>query len=274
MNVYTKKQNLFWKKILTRSVILLLVLMFLNIFNAEVKNSFYFLFSPLMSSLERSGNGIIIFFKSLANSQYSESQIDNLREENQRLLSKISLLQTALGENRDLGEALYNTRGDKMEVILSSVIGLDFSNGFILVDKGLDDGLVENMPVISSNKVLYGRVIRVYKNFSQVMLLSNKNSVFNARIQSYDPSRSAVQGVVKGNGTSFLQLDSVDPEAEINDGDIVITSGLEGVFPKDLLVGTIISKNKDDQKPFQTAQIQPFFGKDTENLFIITNYKK
>ena len=61
----------------------------------------------------------------------------------------------------------------------------------------------------------------------------------------------------------------------INEGDVLITSALEKTFPKGLLIGKVVKIQKNDQKPFQQAEVKPFFNLNgLDNLFVITNYKR
>jgi rod shape-determining protein MreC len=139
------------------------------------------------------------------------------------------------------------------------------------INKGSADGVAEDMPVISQQGALFGKVFKVYKNYSQVMLISSKNSVINVKIQRQE---TEIDGVIKGQGGLAIYMDLVPIDETINQGDIIVTSALEGTFPKDILVGTVIKVEKNDQNPHQSAQVQPFLGASTDNLFVITNYKR
>ena len=143
-----------------------------------------------------------------------------------------------------------------------------------------------DMPVINQQSVLYGKVSKVYKNFSDVMLISNKNSVISVKVQrnlsnivgqsSSDliaaKPKTEIDGVVKGTGKLGVYLDLIPIDDTINQK-IFGDSALENVFPKDLLVGTIMKVQKNDQNPHQQAQVQPFLSSSIDNLFVITNYK-
>ena len=105
------------------------------------------------------------------------------------------------------------------------------------------------------------------------MLISNKNSVVDTKIENTDLTKAPIFGIIKGNGNLSIYLDLVSSDAEIHQQDNLITSGQEGIFPKDLLIGKITTSKKNDLKPFQTAEVKPLFDiKNTENLFIVTNY--
>jgi len=283
MNIYTKKlfvlikgkQKILWQKIFIKITILFFLILFLNIFQAPIRNSFYVISSPITKTFWKTGKNISFFIESFVNIKGLQNENDDLKEENQNLLSQISLLEESLRENQTLKEILLDNEINNFKVVLGKVIGLDISNDFILINRGLDDGVLENMSVVSQKKVFYGKIFKVYKNFSQVMLISNKNSVVDVKIQNDNLNKSLIYGALKGNGNLSAYLDLVSFDADIEEGDILITSALEGISPKNLLVGKIIRKNKNDLKPFQTAVIQPFFDiKNIENLFVITDYKQ
>ena len=268
------EQNFLMRKIVTGFFVLILFIVFLNIFQTPIKNSFYIISSPISSFLGLSGSNVSTFVESFIKSASLKNENTILEQENQKLLAEITLLKEHLRENIDSAQILRN-KLNNFEVVLGKNTGLDTINDIMLIDKGSDHGIVEEMPVVSSERVLYGKIIKVYKNFSQVMLISNKNSVVDVNIESTDTYITPIHGAVKGNGNLSVYLDLVQFDAEIKEGDILTTSALDGIFPRDFLVGKITNKNKNDLKPFQTAEVHPFFdAKTIENLFIITNYKK
>lgn len=285
MNAYSKKPKLYrggktesgsyflWQKILVKMGILVFLILLLNIFQAEVKDSFYIISAPVAKNLAKTSNNLSSLLEPFLSSKNLKQENDDLKNENQKLLLEFSLLKENSREEQTLEEVFNSTKGDNFEMVLTKIIGLDASYDFILIDKGSDDGIFENMPVISSQKVLYGKVFKAYQNFSQVMLISSKDSVVDVKVQSDDPAKNSVYGAVKGEGNFSAYLDLIDLNAQIKENDYLITSGLEGVFPRNLLVGKIRSVDKDDLKPFQTAEISLFFEvKNIENLFVVTNY--
>ncbi len=289
MNAFLKKKNLrlplpqarrgfsvhINKRILGGIAALVVFIAFLNFFNQPIKNSFYYLTSPISKTFWQAGENAASFFAPLFDTLGIVQENNNLKQENQNLLSQISLLQETIKADQAIQSAIENTQADKFTLVLAQTISLDADNDFLIINKGADNGISENMPVISSTKVLFGKVFRVYKNFSQVMLISSKSSVADSKILNQDALNSPIYGAIKGNGNLSLYLDLVASDAKISQGDVLNTSGLEGVFPKDLLIGKITSVDKSDLKPFQTAQVQPLFDiKNADNLFIITDYKK
>ena len=103
-----------------------------------------------------------------------------------------------------------------------------------------------------------------------------QQSSFNLNNSSNDlatQTKTEIDGVVKGTGKLGVYLDLVPIDDTINSGDTLVISSLENIFPKDLLVGTIGSVQKNDQNPHQQASVQPFLNPSIDNLFVITNYK-
>ena len=251
------------------------IILFLNIFQNTIRNSFFTLSSPISKTFLQAGNNSSELFNSVTAFDSVKKENNNLKEENEILLSKLSLLQQSLRDNQELKTALENTKNDNFNIVLIKITGLDAQNDIVTINKGSDDGIFENMPLISGQKVLYGKVIKVYKNFSQVILISSKNSTVDAKIQNNDIQKPQIYGAIKGTGALSLYLDLVASDAEIKEGDTLVTSALEGTFPPNLLIGKIISTDKNDAKPFQTAHLQPLFNiKNTDTLFVITNYKQ
>ena len=274
MNLYIKKQSFLQNKIFLRFVFLLSLIILLNIFQSPIRESFNFLHTPISTMLLQAGEGTFHFFGSFINVSRLYKENNSLKEENQNLLSQVVLLQDSLKIDQATKEALQNVKDSNLKIVPVQIIGLNIHEDIITIDRGLDDGLSENMPVISSNKILYGRVVKVYRNFSEVMLISAASSTLAVKINPEDPLLQPVHGALEGIGSLSLYLDLVNTESQIKEQDVVVSSSLEGIFPKDLLIGKISSVIKNDVKPFQTANIQPFFDvKKIENLFVITNYK-
>lgn len=289
MNAFFKKQNLklplprskskglinIWQKVVVSVVTVVLCIVLLNIFQVSIRNYFYLISSPITKVFGKTGKNTSVFFGSFLNAKNLTQENNDLRQENQDLLSQITLLKGIIKQDQSVTEVVQITQGSGFKMALVEVIGLNPQGDLLLINKGFNDGIFENMPVISSQKVLYGKILKAYKNFSQVILISNNNSVLDVKIQNDDAAKPPIYGAIKGYGNLSLYLDLVDYDAEIKENDVLVTSGLEGIFPGNVLVGKIKSINKNDLKPFQTAEAQPFFDvRSTDTLFVITNYKR
>jgi len=204
--------------------------------------------------------------------------VTQLRAENQALQEQVSLLQTEIIQlQQDLKEAdiLYSllgfARGRPEETyIAAAVIGVDPSPflQYVLIDKGSDDGIAYNMPVVTE-KGLVGRISAVTASAARVQLITDAGSLVNAHVVDAD-----ADGVVRGSVTADLTIEMVSPEAELQAGQIVQTSGLGGNFPAEVVIGQILNVNKLENELFQSASIQP--AEDFSNLqavLVVANFR-
>jgi len=254
-------------------IIAILVVFFLNsyregFYQKKIKNFFYSLSLPLQENFWRAGIKISDFFKTISDINNLKKQNEELKLKNQELLSKIADLENLKKENEILRNALGLGLEKEFNLVMVKVIGKDISRDVIEISKGLKDGISKDLPVITSQKVLIGRISEVYDNFSRIMLISDKNSSFSAKI-----SGSEVSGAIKGKGNFNIFLDFVPKEEEILPDETVITSALGGTFPEGLLVGKIKEIKKSDIEPFQQAEISPFLNiNELDQLFVIVNF--
>lgn len=266
-----KKHHSVWKYFV--GIIVLVILLYVsNIFISPIKGFFYALSSPFQKIFWSAGESSSLFFSSLFSGRSISKENRNLKEENQKLLAQIAILQTGKEGEIAQSEVLDVCQSSNFKLLMAKVNGLE--KDIISIDKGSNDGIFEEMPVINQQKVLIGKVFKVYPKFSQVMLVSNKNSTIVVDIKQSDITLPSVNGIVRGIGGLDAYLDSVRVDNNINIGDIIMTSATDPTFPADLLVGKVLSVEKDDQKSFQQAQIKLFFDIKLDNLFVITNYKQ
>ena len=167
-----------------------------------------------------------------------------VRRENQRLSSEIAALQIRLQEQRAMAqqarllERLLALRertplATEAATIIAGAASPDFRT--LTIDKGTGDGVGPDMAVIAPSGVV-GRVIRPTGRAAVVQLLIDRNAAAGALIE-----RSRVQGVVVGTGDGGLRLDYVPGTASVEPGDLVVTSGIDGIYPKGFILGQIES---------------------------------
>lgn len=197
--------------------------------------------------------------------------VDNLLntyEENQTLKQKIDELDemqarvyTLEQENMTLKEEieLQSVLSD-YERTSATVIARNPDNWLeqIIIDKGSEDGIEVNMSVMSGNG-LVGRVSEVSPTTAKVLLMSTANESvnrFSAEIQTAD---KPVHGIVDGydNQNGLMIMSEIDPDLEIEAGSKVVTSGLGGVSPSSLLIGTVKEVRMDEYGLFQEVTIEP-----------------
>ena len=281
-NFSVKRKNNWLLKSGIVLVILIVVIFVLNIFISPLKNNFFKLSLPLQNIFWSAGKSSSLFLGSLFNGASLFNENCLLKEQNQKLLSQVVLLQSIEQGNKAQSTISQTCQNSGFKFVMAGVSGLD-GDDILSINKGLEDGLLEGMPVVNEQNVLFGKIYRVYKNYSKVMLISNKNSIVNVKVQTIVGQDSdnnttiikEVDGVVKGTGGLTAYLDLIPISNEIKIEDILVTSAIDKSFPKDLLVGSIVEISKNDQKPFQQAKIDLFSDiKTADNLFVITNYKQ
>lgn len=255
------------RKIIVGFLAVVLILVFLNIFNKEVRSFFYCVSSPLQRVFWRWGDGSSDFFVGFIKRGEIEKEKENLKKENQKLMSEIIYLESVKEENKVLREALDLDLKKEFNLSVVQIIAKDLSENTVLIDKGSESGLSPDMPVLTSEKILAGKISEVYDNFSKVTLLSHEKSKFGAKIKGKD-----ITGVAKGEGGALL-LDFIPKDKEISIGDSVVTAGLEKSFPPNLLVGRVSGVEKEDVESVQKAFIEMSFNLDRNPyLFVIKNF--
>lgn len=186
-----------------------------------------------------------------------------LREkENIELLKKITELelerekyQEALLENKRLKE-LLSLREDKKKYVASAEViarGVDNWTHTLLIDKGTKDGVAKDMTAITP-RGLAGKITRVSDSYAYILLLNDINFSSAVRLQG-----SRVEGVLSGTGSRRCVMKYVPFEEEVKAGDIVITSGLDMLFPAGIPAGYVTKADKTTGTGnFQYIEVQPF----------------
>jgi len=251
-------------------LIILLVVFNLTGFSKSIRSLFFSISWPIQKSFWGIGDSISNFFGSISEGERVWLENEELKLKIQELTAENVALSNLKEENESLRGALDLGLKKEFELSFAEIISKDVSQDFILIDKGSKDGIEKGMPVITWQKALVGRVYEVYNGFSKVILISSKESSFDAQISGQD-----ISGVVKGKGNLSLYLDFVPKEEEVKKDDIVVTTSLGELFPSGILVGKISDIKKSDLEPFQEDNISPAFDlKETRDVFVITNYLK
>ena len=212
----------------------------------------------LISPVQRAGSSIVYTFEHGWGDYVS---LRNTREDNQTLRSELDRLKVRNAElegrarEADRLAALLNFRQAHVDVpmAVARVIGGSPDSGSLVVniDRGSRDGVRRDMGVITPDGVV-GKILAVYPDVSQVILLGDKESGVGALLAS-----SRTQGVVKGSGKPELSMDYVSNDAKVSAGEVVLTSGQDRIFPKDLPLATVTQATPDRKAPFMRIQLKP-----------------
>jgi len=173
-----------------------------------------------------------------------------LLRENSALKVKLQQVEEISLQNERLRKLLSFVDDLDKPALPAQVIGEDISNWArtIVIDKGSRSGLRHGMPVVAAEGVV-GRVIKVAPNSSRVLLVTDASSAIAALIQ-----RTRTRGVARGLGRD-LSVEYALNEADIQVGDLMVTSGMGGVFPKGLPLGKVAAVDKDQFGLFQQVRV-------------------
>lgn len=155
--------------------------------------------------------------------------------------------------------------------VMANIIGRDPNPSVrsIIIDRGLDDGVRVGMPVEGS-RGLVGRVYRVTNRSAQVILITDTSNSIPARLTNSRATGSLRGGGVSGN----LYLEWVDQRHPITVGEVVVTSGLGGRMPRDLIIGRVVEAQRTEADLFQRAEVRPAVDFDAlEVVFVITDFQ-
>jgi len=196
-----------------------------------------------------------------------------IEEENKNLKNKINELKSALIlyqegylESQRLRKLLDLKDNYNYHFISARVIGKEQAalSKTILINKGAVHGLRNGMPVIAPPGLI-GRLVDVSWHVSKVLLFIDENSNIGAIVQ-----RTRTQGIIGGAGPRGLILKYISKTQDVKDGDVIVSSGLDGIFPKGLLIGQVSHVDRQDASLFLKINVAPFvdFSKLEEILIL------
>jgi rod shape-determining protein MreC len=120
-----------------------------------------------------------------------------------------------------------------------------------IIDQGKAQGVKDGLPVLAPQGIV-GRIVGVYPEYSKVMLIVDRKSSADAMVQ-----RTRVRGMLKGKGGNRCSLEFVPKNADVQVGDLVLASGLVGLYPKGLVFGKVTAANKKNPGVFQEIEVSP-----------------
>ncbi|MDO9071487.1 MAG: rod shape-determining protein MreC [Deltaproteobacteria bacterium] len=120
-----------------------------------------------------------------------------------------------------------------------------------IINQGKTQGVKEGLPVLAPQGIV-GRIVEVYPEYSKVMLIVDRKSSADAMVQ-----RTRIRGMLKGKGGNRCSLEFVPKSADVQVGDLVLASGLVGLYPKGLVFGKVTAANKKNPGVFQEIEVTP-----------------
>jgi rod shape-determining protein MreC len=194
-----------------------------------------------------------------------------LEAELAELQSQVIQLQQEVGETEVLRALVDFVRvRPENKYAAAAVIGRDPSPflHYVIINRGSNEGILRGMPVVT-NQGLIGRIDAVIADASRVQLITDPASSVNVRLQNAETEASLV-----GSVTGDLTLELIPQDINVEPGDLVLTSGLGGGYPPDLIIGQVVNVRSRDFDLFQQATVQPVVDFNRlEIVLVIVNFK-
>lgn len=203
-------------------------------------------------------SGYVALHHTYAENQRLRQQVGQLELRNQELESQAAEAQRLL--------ALLDFRDAHREapMIAAQVIGgsADPSSHTLFINRGERSGIRRNQAVITPNGIV-GKIVEVSPAAAQVLLINDRDSGVGALFAD-----TRTQGIIKGNGDPEPVMAYVENDEKVHPGEVILTSGEDRIFPKGLLIGTVLSCKPGN--PFQVIQVQTAAHLDRlEDVFVL-----
>ena len=200
----------------------------------------------IITAIQREVSGLIFYHRNYV-------QNESLKKQNDFLRNKLNTFVEFSQENARLKEMLTLKQQSPFKVIPARVIArsADSWSSLVIVDKGANSGIKRGMVVVNFLGLI-GRVSEVTAFTSKIVLINDPNISVSAMLQ-----RSRQEGLISGTLGNYLIMRYLSEDVDAKPGDIVITSGLNELYPKGVLIGTVAEINKEFSGLSRYAIVRP-----------------
>jgi len=269
------KSTFLWRNrvLLTSGILLILSLHLISTgvhpgdLAARPQSIFLEVISPVTGAFTHFTDGTSSIWRDYLDLVRVRNENAHLRNDLARVKSDQARLAELEVENRHLGELLALKDALGTNAVAANVIGSD-ANGLsrtLVLSSGTGAGLRPGMAVLANQGVV-GKIIAVSPNASRVLLIDDHNSALDGFDQ-----RSRARGIVAGLVDDGVILKYADRSQDLRAGDTIVTSGLDGIFPRGLLVGAVQSVHREGPGLFLAVKITPAVDfRELEQVLILT----
>ncbi len=254
------------------SLLLLVFLVFgLNRFGAgPLESAFYTMSRPFYRVFDYFGQRTSNFLNYFQSKKALEMERDALVLEKNYLLNRLTEKTDCLEEKDALAEMLQIVDTEhEWSLAMGRVTYANPAQDWALIDFGRRDGAEIGQPVVTSQRVLIGRISEIYESQARVRLLSHPDSLIKVRTVKHPMAI----GFMQGRGGSRVGLQSTDIEQPFQQGDSLVTEAFRDEYPGGLLAGRIRQVDKDDVRSALEARVSPFYrAEDLRVVFIIKSF--
>lgn len=208
----------------------------------------------------------------LADLETLKARNTDLEEALVKFQSELVDLREIASDYQRLAELLdYTSISTNQEYLSANVIANADPNNLlrtIVIDRGARDGIAIGMPVVTRQGFV-GRILNVSANAARILLITDPTSAISGRLQT-----TRAEGTVVGDLSGNLNMTFIPLSASVQEGDLVITSGLGGNLPPDIVIGQVTSRRQLQFELFQEAVVRSLNNFDTlEIVLVITNFQ-
>ena len=182
-----------------------------------------------------------------------QSTLSGLREYNEQLVQQYSQMEEYKQEAQRLQKLLDLKDTYQIEGTGARVIGRSSEawSQTVIINKGSDDGVSTGQTVMGTSGVV-GQIVSTSSHTATVRLLTDPQSGAAAMVQS-----SRAEGILRGSLVGLLYLEDLDADAEVNVGDVIVTSGLGGSYARGLIIGTVVKVDAQQGDTSRRAVVSP-----------------
>ncbi|WP_244833579.1 rod shape-determining protein MreC [Clostridium sp. BJN0001] len=216
--------------------------------------------NPAQSIIYKINNRIKETLDFFLNFSEVKSQNKELVKENEELKNQILENSDVVNENERLREILnFTNEKDNYNYVACDIIGFsngNFVNGYI-INKGAKDNIKKGMVVIAA-KGLVGQVTSVSNSSSIVQSIMNENIAVSVMVDSTREATGYLKGYKDRDNSNLAKVYELPVDSEIKEGDVIMTSGVGGIYPKEIKIGEVEKVEEDNTKVTKTAIVKPY----------------
>lgn len=228
--------------------------------------------SPLQKIIYNANDKLKESFDFFINFSKVKQENEELAAKNAELENKLVEYNRMKDENTTLREMFdYSQANQNYNYLGCNIVGYsggNISNGYV-IDKGTNDGVKKDMIVITPQG-LVGKVTKSESSYSIVQTILNENIAVSSMVESTRETTGILQGATDNKNKNLAVLSNIPIDSEIKEGDVILTSGLGGMYPKEIRIGEVVSVEIDTVGIMKKAVVKPYvdFNK-LEGLFVV-----
>ena len=228
--------------------------------------------SPLQKIIYNANDKLKESFDFFINFSKVKQENEELAAKNAELENKLVEYNRMKDENTTLREMFdYSQANQNYNYLGCNIVGYsggNISNGYV-IDKGTNDGVKKDMIVITPQG-LVGKVTKSESMYSIVQTILSENIAVASMVESTRETTGILQGATDNKNKNLTVLSNIPIDSEIKEGDVILTSGLGGMYPKEIRIGEVVSVEVDTVGIMKKAVVKPYvdFNK-LEGLFVV-----